>query len=529
MTRDQQQTVHRAGIGLSLRGTERCPGAYRPGFVAGVLLPALILFGAPIAAFTYYRYGRGYAFSFFLFVMCLYIFFCPRDGLWIAVFIVAVANCVFQYSYEEISSAKSVLGTTSAAYFIGASSVGVGMAMLASYTFTRRRKAPQTLVTSPYLLAAALGVAAVCIVSVGYGLYQGNNPQLVLRHASGPFLLFLYIITGTLLLRSHADWARTVRIAEVVTACYVVAYVARYGGSSLNQGQFLYGEDLSLFYASMFASVCFATLLFSRDIKKKRRAVVLLPLLVIGSVMSGSRGNVAAMLLACAVLLLLKIVKSPGKFTAVATTLGLFFVLNPVRIARDMLQGSSIGDSFAQRFLISPESDVSYNLRVSEIRGIREELSKKPLLGDGLGSKYTYYDPYEHRYIVGTYVDSGFGFMLLRFGYLGTAVAVVWILMMLVFVLRRCRAQPNSENASVAVMFTFYFASLIFAPTFFEFSYSWWGGALCGYIFCLPKVSRSVSGAESRGQTDTLPLGSRIGRASKSLMQMSRESTSRGM
>jgi hypothetical protein len=521
MRRTQQQTAHHAGTDLSLRRAERYPGAYRPGFIAGVLLPALIVFGVPIAAFAYYRYGRGYAFSFLLLVVCLYIFFCPRDGLWIAVLLVAAANYLFQYSYQEVIAVKSALDATSAAYFIGASSIGIGIAMLASYTFTRRRKTPQPLVSSPYLLAGALGVAVVCLVSVGYGLYRGNNPQLVLRHASGPFLLFLYILAGTLLVRSQADWARTVRIAEVVSAGYVVVYVARYGGSSLSQGQFLYGEDLSLFYASMFASVCFATLLFSRDPKKKRRSLVLLPLLVVGSVMSGSRGNVAAMLLACAILLLLKIVKSPGKFAVVAATLGLFFVLNPVRMARDMLQGSSIGDSFAQRFLISPVNDVSYNLRVSEIRGIREALNKRPLLGDGLGSKYTYYDPYEHRYIVGTYVDSGFGFMLLRFGYLGTAVAMVWILMMLVFVMRRCRAQPNGANASLTVMFTFYIASMIFAPTFFEFSYSWWGGALCAYIFCLPKVSRSVSRAESEGQTDNLPFGSRIGRASKAVMRVS--------
>jgi hypothetical protein len=528
MIRGQQQTPARAGTVGPFARAERRFGSYRPGFDAGVLLPALIVFGVPTAALVYYKFGILYAFFLLLSVVCLYIFFRPRDGLWLAVPLVALINSLFQYSPEEISAQREALGVPGAGYIIAASVIGVGLAMLVGYVFMRRQKKLQARVTSPHLLAATLGMGVICLISVGYGLHRGNNPHFVLRHASGPCLLFLFILAGALVLSSRADWARAVRNAEVVAAGYVVVYVARYGTSSLKHGQFKYGEDLVLFYASMFASVCFATLLFSKDPKEKRQGRLLLPLLVIGSVMSGSRGDVAATLFACAVLLLLKIINSPGKFAALVMSIGLLLVLNPVRIARDVLQGSSIGDSFAQRFLISPANDASYNLRVSEMQAVKEEVSRKPLLGDGLGSTYSYYDPYEHHYIEGTFVDSGFGYMLLRFGYLGTTVAMAWILTLLVFLLKRCRTVPTGENASLVAMFSFYVASLIFTPSFFDFPFAWWGGALCGYILCLPKVSRPAPGAKLRRHPAALPALSRFGRASQDSVRMLRQVDLRG-
>jgi O-antigen ligase len=164
-------------------------------------------------------------------------------------------------------------------------------------------------------------------------------------------------------------------------------------------------------------------------------------------------------------------------------------VVDPRTVLYSLAQRNAFVAAVSARYIVPPEEDLSYRSRVNEMKAIDEQLRASPILGSGMGASYVFFDPSLGKYMRTTFVDSGIGYLLLKFGLLGTAVFGVWAFVFVRRAIQICSRRPSTDAYAVLTILVFYLAFLLFGPSFFQFLGSWWAGAAVGYIFVLSSLT----------------------------------------
>jgi O-antigen ligase len=144
-----------------------------------------------------------------------------------------------------------------------------------------------------------------------------------------------------------------------------------------------------------------------------------------------------------------------------------------------MLATNEITAEFAPEDL---SSNYSILLRGEQLRQVLDFFKESPIWGTGLGSTLIWYDAESKTYQQQETVDVGWGYLLVKFGIIGSTVFVWFILRILIPAMARAHQQPY---LGVLLLILFWMVNMLVEPVFFNFLSSAWVGVTCGYLYVL--------------------------------------------
>lgn len=176
------------------------------------------------------------------------------------------------------------------------------------------------------------------------------------------------------------------------------------------------------------------------------------------------------------------------------------FVMFSMFVVTDFLGpiGRSLAkyDSLKMLFPEDIQSSYSVFLRFEETRQILNSIGGVPVFGTGLGSTFSWYDPYAKVTWEQETVDFGWAYLLVKMGIVGTVI-FLWFVCQL---FRDALHFPLSKlHLAIFLLFIFQLLQMVADPFVFYFMTSAWSGMICGFLYVLNKqqearlVSHNIS------------------------------------
>jgi hypothetical protein len=407
----------------------------------------------------------------------------PLEGMWLVFFVLTTSVICIPLDYEGRWGGDAPIeywywGLCIA--FLGAG-IFVGLRFRSKANGIGLRETPKPPALTVFLL--------VILLAAAYGYAQGNSVGIIVRQGSGLFFLFFFLLLGYKLRPSTDQLFDAFHRAQEVLIAYGLVYLAQsvylnlVYRQEMPEDDFLRARNPVLFFCGLFAALAVGEWLFRKPSSPQRRFWFGAVVLGLTAILSGSRAIVASMVLTILVFLLLRYVARPLKLTLVLAAGALLLAsVRPQEVLFSLVQGSPFLQHVVARFVVSPESDLSFLQRSSQMLAIWEVFRSSPMLGQGIGASLVWFDPDSLSMVETSFVDTGIGYLLLKTGALGT-LAFLWFLAVL---FRKTWSDWNLTRhpSFLAILGTlaFYTAFLPFGPSFFQFFLCFWVAALIGYV-----------------------------------------------
>lgn len=377
--------------------------------------------------------------------------------------------------------------------------LGLGVAWLRVHC--RRSNSVRTKLQMRFGRAMFL-IFLVSLIASMYGAYIGNSLFAVARQLFGCLLLPVYYRLGRAFFRTADDvghWLRCVTWAAVAGASW---YVAKLGFITLT-GDAYYREQSPMgFFAGVIGAVLFVELLQEQRFRNRIRYAAAFAVCVLAIVLMGARfvaGSLAATAIVFAAMRWRK-----KRLAVLVPGLALLGVAIPfgVHAFERLIEDPEVIGEIAFRF--SPfqlDSDGSYIGRAAQWQAVVDITRQHPILGGGMGAEVSFVASDLPKISGGgVYIDNGWGFILLKMGFVGLSAFLFLIGSFLRFVMKKDSGlvQASSQNVRgcLAAVLLFGLFSFIGGPTFFHFTESGFLGTAFGGLAVLvtgthPDGSRS--------------------------------------
>jgi hypothetical protein len=460
---------------------------------------ALILLGSQAAS---YLGVESLYYSLAIALGGLYVVRRPMEALWVGFVLLAVTSQMYAIQLDELGT--SVSGAFRPYILV---LTVIAFAMLLGQDFKPGKTCKRNLSLSRNVqvrIAIFVGVMLMALVKGYFASMKTFGLLDVLRECSGWITFLVFLFLGYRLSPSSAQVQRAFVRLRLSVLVYSTFFLIKflYLSESLGADQTASGYGYSQRDMAFFCGLVLVLLLgqsLASEAKTEWRTVWPAGLILLCAVLlSGSR----SVFISALIVTLLFVLVYHSKLRLRLWLLGLaaLFVLT----IGPSLSLPSQGDPAAgllgyvsNRFLAASPEDSSLLARASEMVAVAEALRENPLLGRGPLASYSFFDP-----IVGwkdtTFVDSGFGYLLMKSGLLGTAVfiwfAVGWLRME-----RGLRKALPVLGVVPLASFVFYLVFLPFGPSFFVFEHSWFIGLLVGQTIFLGSRFPMASAARIPG------------------------------
>src|SRR5215467_6071036 len=140
--------------------------------------------------------------------------------------------------------------------------------------------------------------------------------------------------------------------------------------------------------------------------------------------------------------------------------------------------------------LLFPEdiqSSYSVYLRLEELRQMVDSLGGVPMFGTGMGSTVTWYDPYSRAWVEQETMTTGWGYLIVKTGIVGTII-FIWFA---VHTIRSSLARPlTGLRLGLFLLFVFQLLQMVADPFFLHFMTSLWAGMTCGFLHITNALSK---------------------------------------
>ncbi len=465
------------------RGPLRAAAGAEPAAGIALLRPIYWIGAGIVAGAALYFGGIEAATIAIATLIALWAFAEPRTALWLA-----TAFMVFLFVFFQQTAP---LGEDLPAEFLF---WGIGVALITAGLFTatifsaqadwglaRRRMA-----TPPGL--AMLALLLVILASTVDGLVVGNRFFVVARQLFGCLLLPVYFFLGVALLRTGPEADRWMRGVSWVIALGSVWYVQRLSLLSLSRGSYYREQSPLVAYGGAIAVVAWVELIERRRLSLWLQSLAQFLLCVMAILLMGNRAALGSVLAAIAVVTGLNLWKQRGFALALAVCLiPVGFGAAPY-VMSSLVENRNLPGQIAGRFIFVLTEDRSYQGRVAQTEVVLNMVNRQPVLGAGMGSENSFVMPGEGRLKVAS-VDNGWGFLLLKMGYLGLVVFLVLIATLLRTAFSGLARVRNTmlradRTASLGV-FVYALVSFLGGPIFFHFSVAPFFGTFLGAILVL--------------------------------------------
>jgi len=404
--------------------------------------------------------------------IALWAFAEPRASLWLA-----TAFMVFLFVFfQQTAPLGEDLPEEFLYWGIGLAIITGGLFVAALFSSTVDWRRAKDRLARPASLAM-LAILLVILASSVYGIEQGNRSFAVLRQLFGCVLLPIFYFVAVALLRTPADAARWLRAVCWAVALGSLWYVERLSLASAARGSYYREQSPLVMYSGAVAVAAVCELAAGSGVLLRFTAAAQCAVCLLATLLMGSRTALGSFLAAVAAILLVLIWRRWMLLLALAACLiPVAAGLAPYLL--DRATGSrGVAGQIADRFIFPLDEDASYRGRVAQTAVVLAMVGRHPVLGAGMGSENTFVMPDGRRLKVAS-VDNGWGYLLLKMGFLGLAA----FLALAGFLLRRGLASLGSgaeaspparpEAASVALLGIFFYAlvSFLSGPIFFHFS-----------------------------------------------------------
>jgi hypothetical protein len=416
-------------------------------------------------------------------LIALWAFAEPRTALWLATLFMTCLFVFFQREAplgEEVPEEFFYWGTGIALITAGLS-IATLFSRQVDWAITRRR-----LTTPPSL--AMLALLFVILSATVYGLFVGNQVFAVIRQLFGCLLLPVYFFLALALFRTPGDVDRWLAHVSWVVALGSAWYVVKLGHVSFMRGGYYREQSPLSSYAGAVALMACAMLIARRRIGVRLQALAQLALCVFAIVLMGSRSAVGSVLAAGIAITLLAMGRRRVILVVLLVSLlPLAAGLAPYLMTR-LLDSRGLAGDVAGRFIFTLSEDQSYQGRVVQTQVVLDMVNKQPVLGAGMGSENSFVMPGEGRVKVAS-VDNGWGYLLLKMGYVGLAVFLALVLALLKTGLSGLAgvrsAMLRADSLAVVGAFLYALVSFLSGPIFFHFSVAPFFATVLGALVAL--------------------------------------------
>lgn len=429
-------------------------------------------------------------------LIALWAFVEPRTSFWLTAAFMVYLFVFFQQTAplgEEVPAEFLYWGAGIALITLGL----IAAALFSSHvdwTLVRRRVAhPSSL--------AMLGMTAVIVASTVYGLFAGNSLFVVARQMFGCMLLPVYFFLALALFRSHVDVALWLRRARWVVTLGALWYDVKLFRTSEASASYYREQSPLAIYAGAVALIAFCEILARRRMAPRVIALFQLAACLFAILLMGSRSSMGSFLAGAAGAVLLLVWKRRiFIFALIASAVPVGMGIYPYVSSR-LLAASGLSGDIAARFIFVLDRDQSYLGRVAQTDVVLNTAERKPVLGAGMGSEDSFFMPGVGHIKVAS-VDNGWGYVLLKMGYLGL---VTFLLLVAVLLYRGLSGlgelRPSlfrANRLAVVTVFLYALISFIGGPTFLHFSTAAFFATLLGALVVMAGASDSIASAPTR-------------------------------
>lgn len=464
-----------------------------------LLRPVYWIAGAVVAGAAYRFGGIETATIAIAALIALWGFAEPRATLWLAT---AFMTCLFVFFQREAPLGEEVPEE----FFYWGSGIAVITAGLfiatlfaghVDWTSARKR-----FLTPPGVAMVAL--LLVILSATVYGLFVGNQMFAAIRQLFGCLLLPVYFFLALALFRTPADADRWMRRVSLVIALGSVWYVQRLSLLSVSHGGYYREQSPLVAYGGAIAVVAWVELMQRQRLSLWFQSLAQFLVCVTAILLMGNRTALGSVLAAIAVVTGLILWSRRGIALALAVCLiPVGFGAAPY-VMSSLVESRNLPGQIAGRFIFVLAEDRSYQGRVAQTEVVLSMVNRQPVLGAGMGSENSFVIPGEGRLKVAS-VDNGWGFLLLKMGYLGLAVFLVLIgtLLKTAFSgLARVRnAMLRADRLAALGVFVYALVSFLAGPIFFHFSVAPFFGTFLGALVTLRQSREPEEGISTRGCT----------------------------
>jgi O-antigen ligase len=349
---------------------------------------------------------------------------------------------------------------------------------------------------------AMLGMLLTILAATVYGLLVGNQTFAVMRQLFGCLLLPVYYLLGIVLFRSAADVDHWLRRLSWVVTFGSVWYVQRLSLISFAHGTYYREQSPLTAYAGAIAVVGWIHLFEPRRLSQWLQALAQCVLCLLAALLMGSRTTLGSFMAAIGILTVLIIWKR--RVLALALVMSLLPIGMGVApyVMTQLVENRGLVGYITDRFVFVLSEDRSYQGRIAQTEVVMKMVNQRPVLGAGMGSENTFFSPSEQHRVKRASVDSGWGYLLLKMGYLGLAVFLVLVALLLKRGLSGLSGVRNAalrkNRLAVVGVFLYALVSFLGGPIFFHFSVAPFFATALGALVVLGGVRDAATHAPSR-------------------------------
>jgi O-antigen ligase len=396
----------------------------------------------------------------------------PRASLWLV-----TAFMVFLFVFfQQTAPLGEDLPEEFLYWGIGLAVITAGLFAAALFSSTVDWRRVKERLSRPASLAM-LATLLVILASSAYGLEQGNRPFAVLRQLFGCLLLPVFYFIAIALLRTKSDVERWLGAISWAVALGSLWYVERLSLASAARGTYYREQSPLVMYSGAVAVAALCEVVAGRKPLARLAAAVQCAVCLLAALLMGSRTALGSFLAATAAILLVLVWRRWMLILALAACLiPLAAGLAPY-LADHATGGRGVAGQIADRFIFSLDEDSSYLGRVAQTSVVLTMVGRHPVLGAGMGSENTFLMPDGRRLKVAS-VDNGWGYLLLKMGFVGLAAFLA--LTGLLFrqglaalgggVKTAPHASPDAATLALLGIFFYALVSFLSGPIFFHFS-----------------------------------------------------------
>jgi hypothetical protein len=307
-----------------------------------------------------------------------------------------------------------------------------------------------------------------------YGLFAGNQIFAVSRQLFGCLLLPIFYFLGLALFRSASDVDLWLNRVSWVVGLGSLWYVQKLWLISFAQGTYYREQSQLVIYSGAVAVIAWSRLLIRRRMAVWLPASLLIAICVLSILLMGNRVAMGSFVGASGVITILTMLRKR------VLALVLTFCLLPIGmgiapyVMTRLTESRGLAGYIAGRFIFVLEEDHSYQGRVAQTAVVMDMVEKEPILGAGMGSENTFILQSTQRRVKVASVDNGWGYLLLKMGYVGLICFLILVGLFLKTGLSglgeiRSPALRANRTATIGI-FMFALISFLGGPTFFHFS-----------------------------------------------------------
>lgn len=136
-------------------------------------------------------------------------------------------------------------------------------------------------------------------------------------------------------------------------------------------------------------------------------------------------------------------------------------------------------DSLKMLFPEDIQSSYSVYLRLEELRQVVDSLGGVPMFGTGMGSTLLWNDPYTMELVEEETMTTGWGYLIVKTGIVGTLL-FIWLA---AYTIRSSLRRPlKGLRLGLFLLFVFQLLQMVADPFFLNFMTSLWAGMTCGFL-----------------------------------------------